>query len=128
LPDAQEAIEREVRFFDVAGPMGRPLRWRLARMLTQPRGPLAVQVPGGGVVDGRLASTALTQRFSTASVPEAAELWNANDMFGRGHVHFTMRRHLMEVRVQGPPPALMHWMQVHPLRLRGRATSTPSTT
>lgn len=119
LPDRHDALEREVRFFDVAGPIGRPLGWRIRRMLTQPRGPLAVRVPGSGLVDVGLSSSAPSERFSTASVPPSAELWNANDMFGRGHVHFHMRRHLLDVRVDGPPPALMHWMQVHPLRLPG---------
>lgn len=119
LPAGQEPLEREVRFFDAAAPIRRMLALRLVRMALGPRGPVAAEVPRHGAVETGLASAAPAARFSTSSVPPADELWNADDMFGRGRVHLALTRRLMPVRVQGPPPALMHWMQVHPLRLVG---------
>ena len=117
LPDTIAPQDRDVRFFDAAGPIGRPLRWRLSRLVTQPGGPLAMQVASAAVE--RQAFPAATMRqFTTASVPPRAELWNANDMFGRGHVHMHLFRRMLGVQC-ATPPAVMHWMQVHPLHMRG---------
>ncbi len=118
LPDTHPADEREVRLFDAGAAIGRPLRWRLGRMLTQPGGPLAVPVQRQVVDHGAIPASAV-RHFSPASVPPGLEIWNANDMFGRGHVGFGLRGRLQPVQVQGPPPAVMHWMQVHPLRMPG---------
>jgi glycosyltransferase involved in cell wall biosynthesis len=119
LPAELDPMEREVRFFDAAGPVRRHLALRLLRLALGPRGPTAEPVHRQDVVETGLASAAPASRFSTASVPPAEELWNADDLFGRGRVHLAITRRLMPVRVGGTPPALMHWMQAHPLRLVG---------
>ncbi|WP_207541224.1 glycosyltransferase family 4 protein [Sabulicella rubraurantiaca] len=120
VPDRLEAVERELRFFDAVPPRRGPtLTGRLLRMALDPGGPVAHEVPASGVVDRRLSSAAVYEAFSTANLPEAEEVWNARDLFGRSWVHVGLTRRLMEVRAAGTPPAVMHWMQVHPLRLRG---------
>lgn len=117
LPDTTPEGERDIRFFDAAAPINRALHWRLLRMLTQPGGPVARRVELEAVERG-VAPAAALRHLSTASVPPGAEVWNANDMFGRGHVHMQMFRRLLQARAD-EAPAVMHWMQVQPLRLRG---------
>ncbi|MCW8087936.1 glycosyltransferase family 4 protein [Sabulicella glaciei] len=119
LPSRLKAAEREIRFFDAVRARAPTLPGRLVRMALQPNGPWAHEIPLGGVVDRRLSAAAVYEAFSTANVPEAEEVWNARDLFGRSWVHVGLTRGLMNVRVAGAPPAVMHWMQVQPLRLRG---------
>ena len=119
IPALADAAEREVRFFDARVKLGRSLNRRIIDVLREPRGPLAQPVPLSRMVDLSAASAITYQSFGTASLPRVDELWNADDIFGRSQIHFLLRRGLMPVRAPGPPPALMHWTHVHPVRLAG---------
>jgi len=119
MPAVADEAEREVRFFDARVLAGRPLHERLLALLRHPRGPMAQSIPISQVVDVSATSAITYESFATANLPQLDELWNADDAFGRAQLHFALRRSLMSIRAPGPPPALMHWMHIHPLRLAG---------
>jgi len=119
FPRLADETEREVRFFDARVPIGRPLHERLMAMLREPLGPMAQSIPLSRAVDISATSAITYESFATANLPEVDELWNADDIFGRAHVHLSLRRSLMTVRAPGPAPRLMHWTHIHPLRLAG---------
>ena len=119
LPSIADAGEREVRFFDARVPVGRSLNQRLLALLRNPRGPLAQRIPISHMVDISATSAITYESFATANLPDVDELWNADDIFGRAQLHFALRRSLMPVRVPDPPPSLMHWTHIHPIRLAG---------
>ncbi|MFL1463049.1 glycosyltransferase family 4 protein [Roseococcus sp. DSY-14] len=118
LPERADAAEREVRLFDAGAPANRPLAWRLWRMATEPRGAQARPVPEG-VVDRATAPAGAIRHFTPGSLPRGAELWNAPDIFGRSWLHLALTGRFLPVRVRGPAPAAMHWMQPHPLAVPG---------
>lgn len=119
LPRLKDATEREVRFFDARARPNRSFRQRLIDMVKEPRGPLAQPVQISRMVDSSATSAVTFRSFSTASLPAVDELWNANDAFGRALVNFSVTGRLLPVRVQGTPPALMHWTYSHAMRLAG---------
>ncbi|UPY38150.1 glycosyltransferase family 1 protein [Sediminicoccus sp. KRV36] len=119
LPGIADAAEREVRFFDARVLAGRPLHQRFLSLLRHPRGPLAQAIPLSRMVDTSATSAITYESFATANLPQVDELWNADDIFGRAQLHFALRGSLMPVRAPTPPPALMHWTHIHPIRLAG---------
>ncbi len=121
LPWRGDAMAREIAFFDSRART--PPFWR--RALAQALPQRALPVGGHGVVDRRLHAAGARAAFSPAEAPPGHALWNANDMYGRALIRFGLTRllgrgRLMPVRLAGaPPPALMHWTHLHPLRLAG---------
>jgi glycosyltransferase involved in cell wall biosynthesis len=120
LPERLAPDEREVRFFDSQGPAYRKLVQRLRHLALQPMEGRALPVPLTGMVDTRLASATTYERFSTANVPPADEIWNADDALGSAVVNLVISGRIRTLRVrEGAPPALMHWSHAHPLRVAG---------
>jgi glycosyltransferase involved in cell wall biosynthesis len=117
-----DAAAREIAFFDAE--LRPPPIWFQAMAQAWPQ--RARRLGERGVVDRRLhAGGGAGRRFSPAMVPPGHALWNANDMHARALWRFGIGRalgrpRLMPVRVAGaPPPALMHWTHLHPIRLAG---------
>jgi len=117
MPRGTDAMAREVAFFDSQTRLSHPLMRRMVSMLGPQR---ATPVTRSGTVDRTLTSAGLHKTFSTVNVPPCDELWNANDIFGRGVVNMRVRGRLLRLSTSGgPPPALMHWTHLHGLRLEG---------
>jgi glycosyltransferase involved in cell wall biosynthesis len=126
MPWGGDAQAREIAFFDAKARM-RPW-WRHAVEQGLPQ--RAHPVGGQGVVDRALHAGDARRAFSPAVVPPGHALWNANEMHPRALWRFGISRwfgkgRLMPVRVAGgPPPALMHWTHLHPIRLAGALNVT----
>lgn len=121
-----DAAAREIAFFDAK--LRPPPIWQqvLAQFGPQRAWPLGEQ----GLVDRGLHAGGVRRGFSPADVPPGHALWNASDMHARALWRFGISRwfspgRLMPVRVAGaPPPALMHWTHLHPIRLAGALNVT----
>jgi glycosyltransferase involved in cell wall biosynthesis len=126
IPSGGDAQAREIAFFDAE--LRPPPMWRQALAQFWPQ--RAHPVGELGVVDRALHAGGARRGFSPAMVPPGHALWNASDMHARALWRFGISRkfgpgRLMPVRVAGaPPPALMHWTHLHPIRLAGALNIT----
>ena len=106
---SRDPLAREVGFFD-AGPSKLP-QWladllRAIALLPKPFGFKAWEVPISGAV-------------IATGMPYYDEVWNVGDMFGLADVRFEIVGRMLQVRLPGKPPDIMHWTYPFPVHLVG---------
>jgi glycosyltransferase involved in cell wall biosynthesis len=106
---SRDPLGREVGFFD-AGESKLP-QWladllRAVALIPKPFGFKAWEVPISGAV-------------ITSGMPYSDEVWNVGDMFGLAQVRFEIVGRMLQVRLPGPPPDIMHWTYPFPVHLVG---------
>ena len=105
----KDKLGREVDFFDP--PTAVLPQWlsdtlRAIKLSHRPFGLKAWTVPVSGAVINQ-------------GMPYADEVWNASDMFHMAQVQHQLTGRMLQVRVPGPAPDVMHWTYPFPIQLRG---------
>lgn len=105
----KDTLAREVDFFDP--PTAILPQWlsdtlRAIRLSHRPFGLKAWSVPVSGAVISQ-------------GMPYADEIWNVSDMFQMAQVQHQLTHQMLQVRLPGPAPDIMHWTYPFPIQLRG---------
>jgi len=105
----KDTLAREVDFFDP--PKAVLPQWlsdtlRAIRLSHRPFGLKAWSVPVSGAVISQ-------------GMPYADEIWNVSDMFQMAQVQHQLTHRMLQVRLPGPAPDIMHWTYPFPIQLRG---------
>ena len=105
----KDTLAREVDFFDP--PTAILPQWlsdtlRAIKLSHRPFGLKAWSVPVSGAVISQ-------------GMPYADEIWNVSDMFQMAQVQHQLTHQMLQVRLPGPAPDIMHWTYPFPIQLRG---------
>ena len=91
-----------------------------SRILQLPVSARALHIPSSGFVARNISPSNVDSHFSTGSIPSGTQIYNVNDVYGRGSLHMQLFRRLLSIKARPQVrPKLIHWCHTHPLRLQG---------